>query len=868
MLKTLCVMSKSHLFLKNEFGICSEFNRTRGRENKEDTLGERQNYRQQREKLNRCRIDFEQALDNRHNLRSKEIVVEHFDMLSINFLKIADSTLIKSYCAVYGLSEINYSNMNQTVLFAIADEGRFRDIFISQVNSFSTEDTVENTKYKLLTLMDSFSYWNSDSMKSFDITDGDAHDVLLELVETRPRMVKKQLAIVDAMEGYLNSKKIVYKKVEPYIYQIDFIKKDDLAAILDNFDVIQSIQSLYNVRIRPNTFGDSEIVSDATLNLLEGAPTIGVIDTGVQRLAVLDPILEQDGFDLTNKEEQHPYEINLTSDSSHGTTVATLAAFGNNFYHDINAKNIDADAKIFSIKVQRGERGPLNIAEIKDAIINAHQDYGVRIFNLSMSVRGKSYNQDISTYAYILDQLAFLYDLLIFISVGNLSTEDIEEMQIVAAKPETSEKVKHFLQYPNHYYDPFITLVETECHDGECMNLCEPSESMNNMAVGAIAENYNASQRGHGLSLGKEFPAFYSRKYYMDYNSLINGTHFKNNQRNKNLFKPDIVMPGGDQLDVKSRMLVLSPRLDGAGLRMEQNSGTSYAAPLAANIAAKIVRKYPNLSMQSVKALMINSADPIKTYYLDRTIDNLKVLDNNSYPNVDRNEKSRLSKKYSAERLSKYISGYGVPNISKCIDSDDDRCTFIIEDRIDFDSHKVINLNIPNYLLQYSKKGTLLTLTATLCYKFNPKRGNVLSYCPIHIAFNLGNSMNHDEPRKNAEEYARQRASEDKDRMAIKSNVEAWSDDFYPASSKIFSNVQKKILNISRDEIEKVHTQLSIIFRCTGRDFLVGTNHPFSFVLTIEQNHSDEIDGNSLYDSLEQENTVETIAQANLEAEA
>ena len=128
--------------------------------------------------------------------------------------------------------------------------------------------------------------------------------------------------------------------------------------------------------------------------------------------------------------------------------------------------------------------------------------------------------------------------------------------------------------------------------------------------------------------------------------------------------------------------------------------------------------------------------------------------------------------------------------------------------------------------------------------------------------------MNHDEPRKNAEEYARQRASEDKDRMAIKSNVEAWSDDFYPASSKIFSNVQKKILNISRDEIEKVHTQLSIIFRCTGRDFLVGTNHPFSFVLTIEQNHSDEIDGNSLYDSLEQENTVETIAQANLEAEA
>lgn len=38
--------------------------------------------------------------------------------------------------------------------------------------------------------------------------------------------------------------------------------------------------------------------------------------------------------------------------------------------------------------------------------------------------------------------------------------------------------------------------------------------------------------------------------------------------------------------------------------------------------------------------------------------------------------------------------------------------------------------------------------------------------------------MNHDEPRKNAEEYASKRASDDKDRMAIKSSVGSWSDDF------------------------------------------------------------------------------------------
>lgn len=859
-------MSKSHLFLKNEFGTSPIFNRTRGRGSEDEISEDEKNYCQQRENFHRCRIEFDRDLEYRHSSRTANILIEHFDVLSIDFLKIADRTLVELYCRDYGLSDLNYSNMNQTVLFAISDEMLFNDVFMTQVDSFVEEGNNASTEYKQLTLMANFHYWSSNSMKPFVFTDSEAHNVLLELVESSPKIVSKYNNMVKALEKYLRRNQIAYKKIESGIYQLDLIPKDDLEFLLDNFDVIQRIQSLYTVRVRPNVFGEQERVTDATLNLLEEAPTIGVIDTGVQRLAVLETILEQEGFDLVDNEDPHPYEIDLSTDSSHGTTVATLAAFGNNFYRDINANVIDADAKIFSIKVQRGETGLINIANIKDAIIRAHTEHQIRIFNLSMSVRRKSYNQDISTYAYILDELAYTYDLLIFISVGNLSVDDIEYMQIVAADSNTSDKVKRFLKYPNHYYNPFVTLEETECHDDECMNLCEPSESMNNMSVGAIAESYNPDH-ADGLSFGRKFPAYYSRKYYMDYNSLINGTRFKNNQKNKNLFKPDIVMPGGDQLSVKSRMFVLAPRIDGLGLRIEQNSGTSYATPLAANIAAKIIRKYPNLNMQSVKALIINSAEPINKHYLDDTINELKSLDNNSYPNVGRKEKTQLSKRYSEERLSKYISGHGRPIISKCIESDDNRCTFVIEDRIAFDSHKVVNLNIPDYLLKYSKRDAVLTLTATLCYKFNPNRADVLSYCPLHIAFNFGNSMNHDNPTKNAEEYASRRASSNKDRMAIKSNMGSWSDDFYPASSKLFSNVQKMSLNISRDEIEKIQNQISIIFRCTGRDGLEKTNNPFSFVLTIEQKHSEELDENSLYDGLEQINHVEAIAHAALEAE-
>ena len=35
-------MGKSHLFLKNEFGICLKFNRTRGRDDEEETSEEYQ----------------------------------------------------------------------------------------------------------------------------------------------------------------------------------------------------------------------------------------------------------------------------------------------------------------------------------------------------------------------------------------------------------------------------------------------------------------------------------------------------------------------------------------------------------------------------------------------------------------------------------------------------------------------------------------------------------------------------------------------------------------------------------------------------------------------------------------------------------
>lgn len=120
--------------------------------------------------------------------------------------------MVEKYCRIYGLSDLNYSNMNQTVLFAISDEERFNEVFMTQVDSFAAEENNIGTEYKTLTLMAGFHYWSSDSMKSFVLTDSEAHDVLLELVECSPKIVSKHNNMVKALEEYLCRNRITYKR--------------------------------------------------------------------------------------------------------------------------------------------------------------------------------------------------------------------------------------------------------------------------------------------------------------------------------------------------------------------------------------------------------------------------------------------------------------------------------------------------------------------------------------------------------------------------------------------------------------------------------------------------------------------------------
>src|SRR5699024_4985178 len=121
------------------------------------------------------------------------------------------------------------------------------------------------------------------------------------------------------------------------------------------------------------------------------------------------------------------------------------------------------------------------------------------------------------------------------------------------------------------------------------------------MTIGAAADNI-INGTFYGISSGREFPTLFSKKGHIELSSV-----YGDRKRNKNYFKPDVIESGGDlgwykkgQFDRvdDSGLTLLSARPDRGTVK---EIGTSYSAPLVANLAAKIIGQYPDLSNESVK---------------------------------------------------------------------------------------------------------------------------------------------------------------------------------------------------------------------------------------------------------------------------
>lgn len=547
-----------------------------------------------------------------------------------------------------------------------------------------------------------------------------------------------------------------------------------MSEILDNYDIVHTVNSPLSGHIRPTSFNLPERSYGFEIsNPGEDPPLIAVLDSGISGETPLSTILlnTNNEFDLTGTSP-------LIDNIDHGTAVGAFAALGNKLISDHTA-SIEADAKLLSIKVIDSRHVPISETEVVRLIRKAHTDFGVRIFVLTTGYEDeKKINSEVSPYAYLLDNLAYELDILIFISVGNIvSPPHIYQNNGLG---------HNVIPYPQHLLNPSTSL-------------CIPADSYNNISCGASAENLESFDNLINMTPSRDYPAYYSRRFYMDKKHSF----FNSYRNNIHLLKPDILFAGGDYDEGISEssnagITCLSKNPNQAFVK---SVGTSYAAPLLANLAVRILKLYPALSAQSIKALLVNSASIPKFGDL--------LNDKSITPEI--------------------FAGNGSPDEFHSVFSDDNYVTMILEDKIAPGEIKSYPINIPSYLLSVDRTKSLLEFNVTLCFSFAPLLNNQIAYCPLNIYFSIFKNLTITAQDENGVLVGLNGNSS----ANIKFR-QSWSQDYY-WKIKLLSNCQKQNFNVSKEHIRKENNtfKLAINAKFTNCYWITLRNH--SRILTISQ---------------------------------
>lgn len=805
--------TNKHLFIINPWNSNTGFKRTRGRERPEENANEENDeqekviadFQKERLRLEIGTLFRQRALRNRlKNERYRALGT--IDLIRIHFFGRFDDPLAAKFLTRYGLSAVEYMHFNKTVLFEVINQKHFKDFFdhIDMIVRSPAGTSYAGKPYNLIALIYSFEFIGEHRRQHT----GETLGIVLTLTASANREIYSRQ--FSGLTSFLreNNATISYNESVPDLIQVAETNRTTLRLIAQNFDIVKSITSSRGMRVRPGTYGEVQRDHGFTVSATDNLPTVAIIDTGISsntpfRNCVLPQHYDQSGFGA------------FWDESGHGTAVAGLVILGDDFIQN-NGATYQAKANVMAIKVLHEDDGALNIPKTIQDIKNAHHTYGIRLFNMSINIPlPKQYNSGYSTFAYELDKLAYENDLLIFLSVGNIPASYLEECLGQDYHPEHD--------YPIFFYKP--EGATSPVHRCSNTNICEPAESLNNLSIGALAGNFGTSVH-LGISPDSLYPAYYTRKFHIDYLQRINSTTLSVNQRNKYLNKPDLVFEGGDLFEESAGLeLVQAPTHTNPYFK--RSCGTSFAAPLTASYAAELVGLYPTLKMQTIKALIINAATyPKKT--------NLPAFTD------------------SSNDLLKSMVGFGKPQKSQLLSTEDDSIVFVVEERIKPGQLLKMPVELPAFLRQTDTK---LKFEITMCYSFLPVKDNHLNYLPLHISFNLVRNIN-----------ISTLATADQNVYGIKSTF-SWSEDHYGLENRLFSNAQSCSYSLQSDDIKNIKEGVAIAVRCLIKDqvpanyktAMRGKQHSFSLVIRITELPGSKASGR-LYNEMATVNTVRNIA--------
>lgn len=798
-------MSKKHVYLNNRKSTQSGFNRKRGfdkqKQGDDEPKPEPKIYAYRISGFRQDYSNFNQSYKTRNDNRTIEFPA-YIDLIEIRFFKTFNTDLKNQFFSKYGLLPLYYADFNKTVTFEVVDDILFQNFKtdLEYIIKFDDDLTYSGETYNLIALIYQFQFIDK-RIKTTENSGFIISTIQSNSIETARVQLERLINFLDESNIAFNA-----SDSDDLLF-IDEASEDVLNTIERNFDIVKTITSSRVLKVRPGLFGTLHTEYGFGVEIPENLPIIGVIDTGVNSLEPFDGLILEDHINITNQ-SQHDA-------SGHGTLVAGLVIFGDELPSSIQ-DSYRAKCKVLPIKVLHNGTDGVDFPLLLEAIKAANHIHGVRLFNMSLSFYHKKYNESFSDFAYELDKLAYELEILIFISVGNFDDTALIDLLTTS-------------YHKNHDYPEFFYKLDgtSPVHSCETTNICTPSDSLNNISIGATAGNLSDDDNSD-ITPFNVYPAYYTRKFNLDYDQKINKSDLNRNQKNKYLNKPDFVFDGGDLKNESSGLEVLAD----VGEFFQRTAGTSLSTPLISSIAAEILNIYPELHTQSIKALLMNSASYFKPENLPEFKENKKLL--------------------------KALIGFGVPKKENVLFSETKTITMVVEDQIKPKEILTIPIHLPEYL---KKAGNKLIFNISLAYGFPPDKGNHLNYLPLHISFNLVRNVPISTFDGTSEDYQ------------IKSGF-SWSEDHYGIENRLFSNAQKKEYKLQPKDIQVVNGEVAVAVRCLNKtniaeslkDYLEKNNHPFSLVIEIKEELKNQTD-NDLYNEMFAINQLSIIGEASADSD-
>ena len=514
-------MRKTHLYFRNPSeGVVRLRQKSRypGDTNTEDSDEIDVNvYNPQKDEYRRCRRIFLADQRTRRENRIESLnIPANIEYILLNFFDVFNSVDFENrYRTDFGLVPIKYFEYNTMGLFAISDNEKFES-FLNDINTFiNSTDPNNDTSYNHnIRYIKSFNLLSTEKIIKYRELN---NYVRISLIDNAELFTSKINPIENSLEEYLNTKEIEFNFDRlNNILEVINISEDELKIIIDNFDIIHTVNSPLSGRITPSPFNLPERSYGFTIsNAEEELPIIGILDSGISNETPLSSIIinTNNDYDITSTNP-------LIDNMDHGTGVASFASLGKKLITEFSSE-IEADAKLLSIKIIDNNNTPIMESKVIDLIRKANEEHGIRIFVLTVGYMNEIIpNSEVSDYAYAFDKLAYELDIIIFISVGNLDIRHLYENDGVG--PE-------LLTYPKQF-------------DNSRTCLCIPAESYNNISCGASAENFETFDNAVNMTPSRDYPACYTRKFHLDHQHRF----FNNYRKNKHLVKPDLIFPGGD----------------------------------------------------------------------------------------------------------------------------------------------------------------------------------------------------------------------------------------------------------------------------------------------------------------------------------